>query len=92
MKKGVDPPSDEEFKELVEILNRKEVIDYIGELISKREIENTTYIAMEIDLKFNTNIAQKKGWDAGSVRDDRLYYKNVKLYSKIKLGEDYNKV
>ena len=84
MKKGVDPLSDEEFKELVEILNRKEVIEYIGELIFKREIDNTTYIAIEIDLKFDTSFAQKKGWDAGTVRDDRLYKRIVKLYSKIK--------
>jgi len=80
MKKGVELPSDEEFKELLEILNKTEVIDYIRELVSKRLINNIHHNGIEIDSKFNTNFTQKKGWDYGQFRDSLFYHKIEKLY------------
>jgi hypothetical protein len=74
---------EKEAKMLLEFLKRKEVIDYIKELICQRSITKTNYIAIEIDTKFNKNITQKKGRSAGQIRDDWLYRKIEDLKYKI---------
>jgi len=83
-KSGVHTLSEKEFRELSEFLEKKEVANYIKELISKKSVEDITRIAIEIDIKFNTNLTQKKGWYFGKFNDDRLYRKLLRLDNKVR--------
>ncbi|MFX1427173.1 MAG: hypothetical protein ACFFBE_12030 [Promethearchaeota archaeon] len=80
---GVDFMDEKEAKMLLDFLDKKEVIDYIRDLICLRSITRIKYIGIEIDAKFETNITQKKGKKAGTIRDDWLYKKIEKLYYRI---------
>jgi hypothetical protein len=83
IKEGVDYIDEKEVKNLLKFLDKKEVFDYIRELIEQRSINNLRYIGIEIDAKFNTSITQKKGMRTGLIRDDWLYDKIEALYEKI---------
>ena len=74
-----------------EVLDKKEVADYLRELIFKKGYISPYFIAIDIDARFNINLTQKKGWDAGEIRDDRLYRKLVKLDNKIRYGKGVKK-
>lgn len=84
---GIYTLNEKEFRELSEFLEKKEVGNYIKELISKKPVEDITRIAIEIDLKFNTNLTQKKGWYFGKFNDERLYRKLLRLDNKVRFGK-----
>jgi len=83
MKDGVDVPSDNEFRELLGLLEKKEVIEFIRELICTRYISKLHHIGIELDLKYNTHLIQRKGQDTGQFRDKAFAIEIEKLYGKI---------
>lgn len=87
MKKGIDPLSEKDFQKLSEFLGKQEVAEYLKELIFERSMRDLRKISIEIDLKFNTNLTQKKGWDMGVIRDGRLTKKLVGLDNKVRYGK-----
>lgn len=84
IREEVNYPSDKELRELLKLLDSKEIFDYIRELVSIKSISNIKHIGIELDLKFHTNLTEKKGFNAGQIRDDWLYNKIEKLYNKIR--------
>ena len=84
MKKGTDPVSDKEFKQLSEFLEKQEVADYISDLVCRKSITAINKIGVEIDLKFNTNLVQKNGWDAGRFRNEKLLFKLRRLDNEVR--------
>ncbi|MFW9866108.1 MAG: hypothetical protein ACFFEN_08430 [Candidatus Thorarchaeota archaeon] len=83
IKEEVDPLSDNEYKELLDILETEEIIEYIKYLVYNKKIKKTFFIGIEIDEKFKTNLTQKKGWNAGKIRDEKLFNKLDSLCFKI---------
>jgi len=87
MKNGIDPLSEKDFQKLSEFLGKQEVAEYLKELIFERSMRDLRKISIEIDLKFNTNLTQKKGWDMGMIRDGQLTKKLVGLVNKVRYGK-----
>jgi hypothetical protein len=90
IKERTDFPNDKELKELLEFLDRKDVIEYIRELVCDKLINKYYQIGIELDSKFHTNLTQKKGFTAGRIRDKLLAIKIEKLYFKI-INDNKNK-
>lgn len=83
IKDVVDIPSNKELRELLRFLEKKEAIDYVRELICNRYISKLHHIGIELDLKFGTNLIQKKGSDVNHFRDKAFVIKIERLYYKI---------
>jgi hypothetical protein len=80
---SVDYIEEYDVKFLLKLLDTKEIIDYVRDVINLKPVCKIRHVAIEIDAKFGTFITQKKGMKRGLIKDDRIYDKIEQLFEEL---------